>query len=522
MVVTANAVNVAVGNFFLGGGANIFNGDIEGELFPRQGVIAVDGGVAAVNIGNYNGNGAVIGLGFEAHAHFHFGVAKGFEGDGLNQAFVIFAISLIGGDIDLERISGRFSGERRFQTRNDVVGAVKIGQRALAAGGVELHAIFIAHGVMKRNNTVILDSHKSRLNSNLGAHYGRLGLPSQGEYREVSKKTNAGGLILLSRRTGTRIVGYDQRLVFVPHQSGCKSFMLQVLLNVIFPVFCCVLIGYIWGKSRFDYATEFVTRLVTNVGAPCLIVATINESTLNWQDFLVMAKLSFAVMAGFALLGLIIFKLLKMDFRALSLAVIFPNTGNMGLSLALFAFGEEGLALALIIFVVIALVHFACGDFVLGQHRSLREGLHNLIRQPIILATLFSMIQIGLDFDLPTPLATTTKLLGGMTIPIMLVTLGLSLATLRFADMGKGFLVAFLRVPGGLLVALAVIALSGADGLVAKVLILQSVMPSAVFNYFFALKYKREVETVASSVVMSTVLSFLILPPLLWYLLGDL
>jgi len=126
---------------------------------------------------------------------------------------------------------------------------------------------------------------------------------------------------------------------------------------------------------------------------------------------------------------------------------------------------------------------------------------------------------VGFGFDLPMALATTTKLLGGMTIPIMLVTLGLSLATIRFADMRKGFLVAFLRVPGGLLVALTVIALTGTEGLMAKVLILQSVMPSAVFNYFFALKYKREVEVVASSVVISTVLSFLILPPLLWYLL---
>ncbi|MGD9662183.1 MAG: AEC family transporter [Porticoccaceae bacterium] len=296
--------------------------------------------------------------------------------------------------------------------------------------------------------------------------------------------------------------------------------MVQVLLNVVFPVFCCVLIGYVWGKSRFDYATEFVTRLVSNVGAPCLIVATINESQLNWQDFLVMAKLSFAVMAGFALLGMVAFKLLKMDFRALSLAVIFPNTGNMGLSLCLFAFGEEGLALALIIFVIIALVHFACGDFILSKNASVGDGLLNLFKQPIIFATLFSMLQVGLDFELPTALATTTKLLGGMTIPLMLVTLGLSLATIRFADVRKGLVVAILRVPGGLLVALVVVALVGVEGLMAKVLILQSVMPSAVFNYFFALKYKQEVEVVASSVVISTLLAFLMLPPLLWYLLG--
>lgn len=295
--------------------------------------------------------------------------------------------------------------------------------------------------------------------------------------------------------------------------------MMPVLFNVLFPVFCCVLIGFAWGRSRFDFELTFVTRLVTNIAAPCLIVSTIGESHLQWADFIVMAKLTLAAMLGFAVLGFMVFKILRLEYRPLSLAVVFPNTGNMGLSLCFFAFGDQGLALGLIVFVVVSLVHFSSGDFILNDGR-FSERLLKMCTQPLFLATLFAMAQIAVPIELPKPVAATTKLLGGMTIPLMLITLGVSLATLKMAEVGRGLLISLLRVPGGLLVALAVLAVFQVDGLMAKVLILQATMPSAVFNYFFALKYQREEATVASAVVLSTLMSFVLLPVLLWYLLA--
>ncbi len=295
--------------------------------------------------------------------------------------------------------------------------------------------------------------------------------------------------------------------------------MLSVLLNVLFPVVCGVGVGYLWGRSRYPFATDFVTRLVTFVGAPCLIVSTIDESVLPLEDFLWVAWLSVLMMAGFALLGFALFRLLGLDFRFLSLSVIFPNTGNMGLSLCLFAFGDEGLALGLILFVVVSLVHFSCGDLVLSEARGVRQRLLNLSRQPIFLSGLAAVALVVFDWQLPRPLALTAGMLGGMTIPLMLITLGVSLAQLHPSSWRLGALIAITRVLGGLLVALLVIALSGAGGLTANVLILQGIMPSAVFNYFFALKYQREVDTVASGVVASTLLSLALLPVLLWFMM---
>src|SRR5690606_31691751 len=115
---------------------------------------------------------------------------------------------------------------------------------------------------------------------------------------------------------------------------------------------------------------------------------------------------------------------------ALCLAVVMPNVGNMGLSLCLFAFGEEGLALGLIIFVVTSLVHFASGDIVLAREGSIARRLAGVARQPLVYGALVAVLLVTTGWKLPPLLANTTQLLGGMTIPLMLITLGVSLSRL--------------------------------------------------------------------------------------------
>jgi malate permease and related proteins len=296
--------------------------------------------------------------------------------------------------------------------------------------------------------------------------------------------------------------------------------MIDVLLNVLVPVIACVAIGFGWGKSGAVFPNEFVTRIVTYVGAPALIISTMKKSALDWQMLVAIAQGTLLMMAGLALLSTMVFRLLGKPFRPLSLAVIFPNTGNIGLSLCFFAFGEEGLAIALMVFVVIGLVHFACGDFVLNAQTGFLNGFLTGLRQPIVLATLFVIVQLILDFELPKPVLLTSELLGGMTIPLMLIALGVSLSVIDTASWKIGMLISVLRVFGGLGVACVAVWLVGIQGLVAKVIIVQSAMPSAVFNYFFALKYNREVEAVASAIMISTVISLIVMAPLLWFFLS--
>jgi len=169
--------------------------------------------------------------------------------------------------------------------------------------------------------------------------------------------------------------------------------------------------------------------------------------------------------------------------------------------------------------VVTSLVHFASGDIVLAREGSISRRLLSVTRQPLVYGAAVALLLVTTGWKLPTVLANTTQLLGGMTIPLMLITLGVSLSRLGTGNLRIGTIIACTRMLGGLAISCALVWVFGLTGLLAKVLILQSAMPSAVFNYLFALKYDRYTDAVASGVVISTFMSMLLIPVLLWFLL---
>lgn len=293
--------------------------------------------------------------------------------------------------------------------------------------------------------------------------------------------------------------------------------MLVEIFNVIAPVFCCAIIGYIWGKSSEDYPTEFVSKLVLNIGAPCLIVSSIGQVSLSADAFWQMALATAMVLIIVTLIAVPVIRLQGHSFRAFYVSLAFPNVGNLGLPLALFAFGDEGLALAVAYFMVISIAHFSIGMAVAtGEPIKLSTFVSN----PIMWAILIAVLMVGLSIELPVWLDNSVSLIGQLTIPLMLITLGVSLASIQVKQWPIGLLYSVLRIFIGGCVAYGVAVFLDLQGVAKAVLILQGIMPVAVFNYLFALKSGKNVEVVASMVMISTLLVVLILPPVLYALMN--
>jgi predicted permease len=132
---------------------------------------------------------------------------------------------------------------------------------------------------------------------------------------------------------------------------------------------------------------------------------------------------------------------------------------------------------------------------------------------------LIAVILVSGSLSLPVWILNSAGLIGQMTIPLMLITLGVSLASIKVSQWQKGVLYSFLRIGLGACVALSVAELLSLQGVSKGVLILQGIMPVAVFNYLFAIKSGRDVEVVASMVMISTLLVMLILPFVLYGLM---
>ncbi|WNW10259.1 AEC family transporter [Pseudomonas sp. DTU_2021_1001937_2_SI_NGA_ILE_001] len=287
--------------------------------------------------------------------------------------------------------------------------------------------------------------------------------------------------------------------------------MLASLFAVLAPVFIVAGIGYGWARRGHSYPTDFIARVVMTIGTPALVLSTLSRTRLDSAAFTSMALACVLCMVIMAFVGVAVSRVFRQHWRVLVPAFMFPNTGNMGLPISLYAFGEHGLALAVAFFLTLSLFQFTLGIALSGGAASLRE----LVRNPIVISLVLALPIIFFDLHLPRWLTNTADLLGGMTIPLMLLTLGVSLASIRLHHVASGLLQGGLRIALGAAVGWGIGLLLGLEPLAQAVLVTQSAMPVAVFNYLLAVRANQSPEKVANLVMCSTVLSFLWLPLIL-------
>ncbi len=292
--------------------------------------------------------------------------------------------------------------------------------------------------------------------------------------------------------------------------------MLSAIFNTVIPIFICVSVGYVWAKRNVPYDTNLVTRLVTNVAVPCLIVETFTTVDFNKDALMQMGLAAFISTAVFAIFAACLLKILKFDRRIYLPAMIFPNTGNIGLSICLLIFGPTGLALGIGYFTVSSVLGFIFGPAITSGNMS----IGSLLRVPLVWATLGAIFLLITHTELPVWFVRSLELLGKLAIPMMLITLGVSLADLKIDALGRSISLSVLRLGMGVIVGWGLAELMGFEGTVRGVLIIQCAMPVAVFNYLFAQMYKLHPAEVAGTVFISTVLSFLTLPALLWFVMS--
>lgn len=295
--------------------------------------------------------------------------------------------------------------------------------------------------------------------------------------------------------------------------------MSEQLFAIIAPVFICAGLGFLWVKLKVHYDTNFVTTLATNVGTPALVFSTLVGQGIGADDLFDtmgnMAIASAAAILAMLAVGALCLKLLRLPYGSYLPALTFSNAGNMGLPLCLFAFGEPGLAMAIVYFSVTCILNFTVG---VGLASGSLSPLQ-LAKTPIIWAVGISIAVIVTGYQAPLWATRTIDLVGQVTIPLMLLTLGVSLAGLGLRNLGRSVLLAVLRLAIGFGVGLAAAWALDLNRLEGGVLIIETSMPVAVFNYLFAQRYARAPEDVAGMVLISTIISFATLPFLLSFVL---
>ena len=287
------------------------------------------------------------------------------------------------------------------------------------------------------------------------------------------------------------------------------------LVAILAPVFLCPAIGYVWAKQGNDFDIEFVNRISADLAAPCLIFATFTKANVDWQIIRDIGVACLTVIAISAIAVSILLLVSRLDLRAYLPPLMFSNCGNVGLPVCLFAFGEIGLALGIVFFSISLSLNLVVSPWVAAGSGS----PFVIFRSPIVYAVTVTFVFVFFQVEPPLWLTNTTSLLGSMVVPLMLVTLGVSLSRIEVSAIYMNTWPSLIRLIVGFSVGWLVTELFDLEGIVRAVVIIQSAMPIAVFNYLFAARYQQKAEQVASMVVLSTLASFATLPALLWWLL---
>ena len=292
--------------------------------------------------------------------------------------------------------------------------------------------------------------------------------------------------------------------------------LFQQLLGILLPVFALAGIGVAWRKGGVPFDREFVTRLVMNVGTPCLILDTLLHLELPLSEFTRVLSAAVAVLVSISALALLALKLLRLPVRSFAAPLVFGNTGNTGLPVCLFAFGQEGLGLAIGFYIVGSSAQFIFAPL----FQSAKPAWRTLLTTPVIYAAVVGMILMSTDVAVPGWVERLLGLLAGMAIPLMMIAMGYSLAGFRVAGFPRALGLGVLRLVLGFGVGVVISLWLGLEGTLRNVVILQSAMPAAVFNYLLAARYDRHPEDVAGIVLMSSIIGAGTLPLLLAWLLS--
>ncbi len=285
-------------------------------------------------------------------------------------------------------------------------------------------------------------------------------------------------------------------------------------LAPVIPVFFLIAVGFVFAHWK-KISLAPLTELIVYLGTPSLVFTSLAGKPLIATDIAVLFAGTVGMFAAVGLLIRLYFFSFRFRSRGFAMPALFMNAGNMGLPLALFAFGQPGMQRTTLLFVIITSFQYSLGIHILSGGANWKE----IFRLPLLYATIAGLsFNVG-HIEIPEPLFQPLALLGQSTLPLMLVGLGYRLHNFQSLQWGHALGGALLRIFGGFAAAWLAVQLIGAEGVNRQVLLLYGALPAAVINFMLTEKYGQDPQLAASIVVLSTFLSVFTTPMVLWLIL---
>ena len=289
------------------------------------------------------------------------------------------------------------------------------------------------------------------------------------------------------------------------------------LFEVLFPVFFIVGIGFFLGKKNPNFDTSFITTYSGNFGTPALVIFALTAGGVSFGVFKEFFIYAIILLTAFGIVGLVFLVLMKKDYIRELPTFILPNTGNMGIPICLFAYGELGMGIAASISSLVVLLHFTLNIFLAKR----AFDFQIILKSPAFYAIIFTVLLLYFEQPIPQFVMNTVMLLAYGMIVMILMSLGVALTQMKVFSFKDALITSTGRVIIGPIIGFIVIKIFDLTGAAAGVVLLQSSMPSAILCYLIASMYspKEIVDNISSTIVVSTIMSLITIPIVLFFAL---
>ncbi len=290
--------------------------------------------------------------------------------------------------------------------------------------------------------------------------------------------------------------------------------MLIHISNIIFPIIIIVFIGYLYAL-KYPSDMTVANRLTINIFVPALVFSILASKKIDLFEYQYLAIGAISIIFISGILAWIFAKVTRTNIKTFVPPMMYANSGNIGLPVALLAFGEKALPAAIILFMIENTLHFTLGIKTIDKMASIAH----VLKMPMILASFLGILVSLIEFTPPKIILNPLIMIGEIAIPLMLFSLGVRLAAINWSDWKIGIIGAIFRPVFGLISLIIVLPFIHLDELNNSLLIIFAILPPAVLNFLVAEKYNQEPEKVASIVLIGNLFSLLTIPITLYFLL---
>ena len=279
------------------------------------------------------------------------------------------------------------------------------------------------------------------------------------------------------------------------------------ILEVFFPVIAVVLVGF-WAGRKHKPEMLVANRLNMDYFTPAMVFTVMAGGDFHIREYSWLALGAAISILACGLIGYLTARMLGEAPKTVGLPIMINNSGNLGIPLALLAFGKEGMAAAVVLFLVSNTIHFTIGPWILDP----QGRIGDIWKIPMIQAAILGLVFNVMELQLWHPLMFAIRMLGDISVPLMLFALGVRLCDVTFSESKASLVAAVVRPLAGMGTAAAIGWLLDLPQAFIAQLILFGSLPPAVLNYMFAERYNQEPHKVASIVMIGNIAGLVFIP----------